>query len=126
MGGPRRYTMEQVKEHNKRENCCMVLNGHVFDITEYIPFHPGGDQILKAKGGDGTELFLKFHRWVNIEAVLKNCWIGQVANHKPPTIKKKKEIKKDGNPNDKNRKKAISRTQKLLKAKQEKEETSSN
>ena len=61
-GGPKRYTMKQIKQHNKKDDCWMVLNGHVFDITEYIPYHPGGDEILKAKGADGTALFYKvFH-----------------------------------------------------------------
>eukprot|EP00483_Globobulimina_turgida_P001513 UN01515 len=85
-GGPGKYTMEQVKRHNKAEDCWIVLNGHIFDITEYIPYHPGGDDILKAKGRDGTVLFYQIHRWVNVEALIKNCWIGQVLNYKPPKM----------------------------------------
>ena len=79
-GGPKMYGMEEVKQHNKRDDCWMVLNGHIFDVTEYVPYHPGGDEILKGTGRDATVLFYSVHRWVNIEALIKNCWIGQVAN----------------------------------------------
>eukprot|EP01083_Nonionella_stella_P236753 831178_1 len=121
-GGPGKYTMEQIKQHNKPNDCWMVLNGHIFDITEYIPYHPGGNEILKANGKDGTILFYKTHRWVNIEALIKNCWIGQVLNYKPPNMNKlnKKINKKVTNPNDKNKQKSkvISRSRQLLIQKQ--------
>lgn len=123
-GGPRKYTMDEIKKHNKRDDCWMVLNGHVFDVTEYIPYHPGGDEILKAKGKDGTVLFYATHRWVNIEALIKNCWIGQVLNYKPPNLNKigkkskKKDKKSEINPNEKNKKEALSRSRQLILMKQ--------
>ena len=43
--------------HNKKEDCWTSVNGLVYDITEYIPKHPGGDEILLACGTDGTSLF---------------------------------------------------------------------
>eukprot|EP00483_Globobulimina_turgida_P002828 UN02833 len=119
--------MEQVSKHNKVEDCWIVLNGNIFDITEYIPYHPGGDDILKAKGKDGTVLFYHLHRWVNVDALIKNCWIGQVLNYKPPKMdsigtqrnynnKNKNKAKKNVqiNPNDRNRQETMSRTRKLI------------
>ena len=130
-GGPGQYTMEEIKKHNKRDDCWIVLNGHIFDITEYIPYHPGGDEILRAKGRDGTILFYSTHRWVNIEALIKNCWIGQVLNYKPPNLKrigtskhkstnkqKNDEEKQNDNaqmnPNERNKKEAMSRSRQLI------------
>ena len=37
----------------------MVINGKVYDVTQYIPFHPGGQKILMGVGKDGTDLFSK-------------------------------------------------------------------
>jgi len=37
----------------------MVINGKVYDVTRYIPFHPGGNKILMGVGKDGTELYSK-------------------------------------------------------------------
>ena len=41
----------------------MVIDEKVYDITNYIPFHPGGDKILAGVGRDGTELFSKSLYW---------------------------------------------------------------
>eukprot|EP00484_Ammonia_sp_Unknown_P025452 CAMPEP_0197027504 /NCGR_PEP_ID=MMETSP1384-20130603/7403_1 /TAXON_ID=29189 /ORGANISM="Ammonia sp." /LENGTH=225 /DNA_ID=CAMNT_0042456359 /DNA_START=27 /DNA_END=704 /DNA_ORIENTATION=+ len=136
-GGPRKYRMEEVKKHNKRDDCWMVLNGNVFDITEYIPYHPGGDEILKAKGRDGTVLFYTFHRWVNVEALIKNCWIGQVLDYQPPNLnnigknnkknatannsKSNIKAKKEMNPNERNKQLAMSRSRQLMLQKQARE-----
>merc|ERR1719295_947266 len=124
--------MKEVKKHNTREDCWMVLNGHVFDITKYVPYHPGGDEILKGKGRDATVLFYTVHRWVNIEALIKNCWIGQVLDYKPPNLKnvgktKNTKVKSRRNPkkvtamngNERNRQMAKSRTQKLMQQRNE-------
>jgi len=36
-----------------------------------MEFHPGGgDELFKAAGTDGTELFNQVHRWVNLERIL--------------------------------------------------------
>ena len=38
----------------------MVLNGKVFDLTKYLPHHPGGEpKLLKGAGIDATSLFSK-------------------------------------------------------------------
>ncbi len=50
-------TKEQVALHNKQSDCWTIVEGVVYDITEYIPKHPGGESILEACGTDGTSLF---------------------------------------------------------------------
>jgi cytochrome b involved in lipid metabolism len=73
----RRFTIDEVQQHASADDCWIVLQGKVYDITPYIPFHPGGKyQILRAKGKDATELFMKTHPWVNPEPLLRKCWIG--------------------------------------------------
>lgn len=54
----------------------------VYNITPYLKFHPGGsDILLKAAGKDGTLLFMKYHPWVNIDALMEKCLIGLSAEH---------------------------------------------
>lgn len=50
-------TKEQVALHNTEDDCWTIINGSVYDISSYIPRHPGGDNILSACGTDGTEFF---------------------------------------------------------------------
>jgi cytochrome b involved in lipid metabolism len=51
------YTSSQVSEHDKKDDCWTIINGLVYDITAYVPRHPGGDEILDACGQDSTRLF---------------------------------------------------------------------
>jgi cytochrome b involved in lipid metabolism len=56
---PADYTLSQVAEHDSAEDCWMVIDGNVYDVTEFIAdkSHPGGDAILAGCGIDATELF---------------------------------------------------------------------
>lgn len=52
-------------------------------MTRYLEFHPGGArQLMRAGGSDATELFNKYHRWVNYKSMLKSCVIGPFCGDK--------------------------------------------
>lgn len=53
------YTVAQVAEHNTKTDCWTIIEGSVYDITEHIPTHEGGDEIVRACGIDGTTLFMQ-------------------------------------------------------------------
>nr|POF02514.1 cytochrome b5 reductase 4 [Quercus suber] len=54
--------------------------GKVYNITPYLPFHPGGEsELMKAAGRDGTKLFMDVHPWVNWENMLGNCLVGVIV-----------------------------------------------
>ncbi|CAD5206271.1 unnamed protein product [Bursaphelenchus okinawaensis] len=68
---------EELKQHNRIEDCWIVLFGMVYDVTRYLEFHPGGvDEIMQVAGGDGTRLFQEEHGWVNYQNMLKSCIVG--------------------------------------------------
>lgn len=61
----------------KGKDAWMVLGGRVYNITPYIPFHPGGEpELLRGAGRDGTKLFGEIHPWVNYEGMLAACLVG--------------------------------------------------
>jgi cytochrome b involved in lipid metabolism len=51
------FDMDTVAKHNSRGDCWTVINGKVYDITPYVRRHPGGSEILRACGIDGSTLF---------------------------------------------------------------------
>jgi cytochrome b involved in lipid metabolism len=54
-----------------------VLGGKVYNITPYLPYHPGGEpELLRSAGRDGTKLFAEVHSWVNYENMLQACLVG--------------------------------------------------
>lgn len=52
-------TKAEVAKHSSASDCWTIIDGVVYDITSYVSRHPGGDEILRACGGDGSTLFNK-------------------------------------------------------------------
>ncbi|XP_064303768.1 cytochrome b5 reductase 4 isoform X5 [Phalacrocorax carbo] len=73
-------TEDELAKHNKKEDCWICIRGFVYNVTPYMEYHPGGeDELMKAAGSDGTDLFDQVHRWVNYESMLKECLVGRMA-----------------------------------------------
>lgn len=54
----RSYSREMVAKHNQREDCWVIMNGIVLDITHFLKYHPGGaDILIKYAGQDITNPF---------------------------------------------------------------------
>jgi cytochrome b involved in lipid metabolism len=73
------YTMSQVAENNKKNSCWTIINGSVYNITSYIPTHPGGEsEILQICGKDGSQLFAKpqQHKTGGADRILSGFKIG--------------------------------------------------
>ncbi|EKD12650.1 uncharacterized protein L3040_005235 [Drepanopeziza brunnea f. sp. 'multigermtubi'] len=61
----------------KGKDAWTVLGGKVYNMTPYMPYHPGGEpELMKAAGRDGTRLFGEVHPWVNWEGMLEGCLVG--------------------------------------------------
>ena len=55
-------TAEQVAQHNKADDCWVILGGKVYDVTDFLEDHPGGKKaILVYAGRDATEEFEMLH-----------------------------------------------------------------
>lgn len=72
------YTLEEVAKHKKADDCWTIWQGKVYDITTYIKSHPGGKKIMAGAGKDCTELFNKYHHWVNANFIIGKLQIGVV------------------------------------------------
>ncbi|OMJ78679.1 hypothetical protein SteCoe_21440 [Stentor coeruleus] len=66
----------EIGKHSKRKDCWIVINGKVYEITEFIKRHPGGDIIMKSAGKDATLVFNKHHPWVFPETAIRGMCIG--------------------------------------------------
>lgn len=44
--GTATYTLEQVAEHAGEGDCWMVIEGKVYDISDYVPKHPTPPTVL--------------------------------------------------------------------------------
>jgi cytochrome b involved in lipid metabolism len=52
------FTAAQVATHNSAQSCWTIIDGNVYDLTQWIPAHPGGEAaILSICGIDGSSAF---------------------------------------------------------------------
>jgi len=57
------FTREQVSKHNNKDDCWIIVNNYVYDLTKFQKIHPGGNRILNMYAGqDATEVFNAFHK----------------------------------------------------------------
>lgn len=76
----RGITVEELASHNSEDDIWMALNGLVYNVTAYMPYHPGGGaELMRAAGGDGTRLFHEIHPWINIQSFLGKCYVGPLV-----------------------------------------------
>ncbi|RAL46272.1 unnamed protein product [Cuscuta campestris] len=55
-------TSEELRKHSARGDLWISIQGKVYDVTEWIQRHPGGDvPILDLAGQDCTDAFIAFH-----------------------------------------------------------------
>mmetsp|Transcript_21515 Transcript_21515/g.27728 ORF Transcript_21515/g.27728 Transcript_21515/m.27728 type:complete len:154 (-) Transcript_21515:972-1433(-) len=79
----RNISIEEVNRHNSEHDSWIILRGKVYNLTPYLHYHPGGISIFKNfYGKDCTEQFDKYHRWVNIDALIGNLLLGFAVDEK--------------------------------------------
>lgn len=73
-------SIAEVAAHASRTSCWSTINGNVYDLTSWIPKHPGGEEaILKICGKDGSSKFNGKHgKDAGKIAVLSGFKIGSV------------------------------------------------
>jgi tetratricopeptide (TPR) repeat protein len=55
-------TLDEVKKHNSAIDCWSIIDGNVYDLTNWVESHPGGNERITAIcGKDGTSSFLGKH-----------------------------------------------------------------
>lgn len=55
------YSYSEVAKHNRADDCWIVIRGKVYDVSRYVPKHPGGNMIFMSAGLDSTYLFESYH-----------------------------------------------------------------
>ena len=72
------YTLKDVSKHNKKSDAWIILYDFVYDITDWINIHPGGDVIMYGVGKDATELFKRVGHSDDAFIFLEKYRIGRI------------------------------------------------
>ncbi|XP_068654915.1 cytochrome b5-like [Aristolochia californica] len=79
------FTLQEASEHNKKEDCWVVIDGKIYDVTSYLDEHPGGDDVLlAATGKDATDDFEDAGHSQSARDLMKDYCIGELDPSPPP------------------------------------------
>lgn len=59
--GVETYSLASVAKHNKPNDCWVIIRDKVYNVTAWVPQHPGGALIYINAGKDCTQLFDSYH-----------------------------------------------------------------
>lgn len=76
----KQFTLKDVAAHCTMESCWMVIQDKVYDLTDFIHYHPGGYEIMLEYGGaDATNAFLEKPHTIEAVAILEKYLIGELV-----------------------------------------------
>jgi hypothetical protein len=62
------HTWEEIVEHDRRSDCWVVVHGKVYDLTNFVDIHPGGEIIYDGAGGDCTPMWESYHPLATVKS----------------------------------------------------------
>jgi len=75
----RRYSLPEVMRHSSGQDCWIIVNDKVLNVTCYLSRHPGGQEAILTYGGqDASDEFNMIHRPDVIEKYAPDTVIGSV------------------------------------------------
>ncbi|QLL32396.1 hypothetical protein HG536_0C05650 [Torulaspora globosa] len=79
---------EEVKKHNSVDDCWVVIDGYVYDLSDFIPSHPGGPAVIRDNAGkDVTAIFEPIHAPDVIEKfIAPNKRLGPLEGEMPDEL----------------------------------------
>ncbi len=74
------FSSGDVSAHNSKDDCWLIVENKVYNVTAFIPEHPGGDKILRGCGKDATQMFEREreHQENNASSYLPKYYIGDL------------------------------------------------
>lgn len=77
------YSLEEVAQHSTPEDCWLAIDGEVYDVSNFVSEHPGGEEILKGCGKDASTLFHgeeEHQGSTEVQAYMAELKIGTLTN----------------------------------------------
>lgn len=74
------YSAEEVAKHTSRDDIWIIYKDKVYDVTQYLDEHPGGEEvILDCAGADSTEAFDDIGHSEDAVEQLASLYIGDLV-----------------------------------------------
>jgi hypothetical protein len=84
--GLKTFSREEVREHTTDDSLFCIIDSKVYDLTEFVDAHPGGESVLRQVAGqDATTAFYNLHRH-EVLSKYSDLAVGVIRGEKPQVI----------------------------------------
>ncbi|KAH7516115.1 hypothetical protein FEM48_Zijuj10G0100700 [Ziziphus jujuba var. spinosa] len=81
------YTIQEASQHNSKDDCWVVIDGKVYDVSSYLDEHPGGDDVFFAvRGKDAIEEFEDAGHSKSARELMEKFCIGELDTTPIPEL----------------------------------------
>ncbi|VVB15839.1 unnamed protein product [Arabis nemorensis] len=79
---------EEVSKHNQTKDCWLIISGKVYDVTQFMDDHPGGDEVLlSSTGKDATNDFEDVGHSDTAREMMEKYYIGEIDSSSVPATR---------------------------------------
>ncbi|KAI3406567.1 CYB5 [Candida oxycetoniae] len=90
------FDADEISKHTTHDDCWVVINGRVYNVSSYIDEHPGGEEVLlDVAGSDATEAFDDIGHSDEAHEILAKLFIGNLKGAKPVEAKRAQSYKSE-------------------------------
>lgn len=84
------FTLAEVETSSSRQNVLIVIHDKIYNVTDFLDEHPGGDEILIDKSGSiATEDFEDMGHSTDARELMAKYLVGEVAEEDKKYTKEK-------------------------------------
>ena len=86
---PHAYRAKDVALHASADDCWVIVNGRVYDVTKFLSSHPGGAQALSKPGRAGCDVTPAFERIghsAHARALLETMLVGVLDDDRADAV----------------------------------------
>lgn len=94
--------IDEVRKHNTKDDCWVIIHGNAYDVTDFLQEHPGGAAIIvKYAGKDATKAFDPIHPGDTLDKYLsKDLHKGEVEGEIKVKRQNRTDSSQSGNVNN--------------------------
>jgi len=74
-----KYNKEEISLHNSEDDCWIIYNRKVYNVTEFLNKHPAGKETILRKAGTDVTEDINFHSSY-VKKILKKYFIGYLTS----------------------------------------------
>ncbi|XP_063701435.1 cytochrome b5 [Culicoides brevitarsis] len=84
------FTLAEVAKHNTNRSTWLCIHNNVYDVTEFLNEHPGGEEVLLEQAGkEATEAFEDVGHSTDARDLMKKYKIGELIESERKIIPEK-------------------------------------